>query len=693
MRFLCFQVAFWLCLAAQLAAGEDPAQPLRHVRDILDLPEAALHGRVRAAITGVVTSAEPHWGRQIFVHDGTGGILLTYDGAAQYAVGDLVEAEGIAGSGSFTATIGFAKIRKIGTAPLPEPKPAMLAEVLTGALDGERIAVEGWVRSVGHISPALAALDLSSGRDRLALRVSSASANSFEGLEGAKIRVIGVSRGLLKRENVLALSEVRLFVANPSELTVVEPPQSVPAPEANASLRAPFTFNPKATPGTRAAVMGTVSFCNGRELYLSKAGLGLAVHATQPLDWKPGDQVVATGFPEIARKLPLLDDAVVRKADASLPPLAPTPFVQEEFRSGGLQSAYVRIEGELLDRIKQPSAGSPGSPGISPAVSVRAESGVFLAEFPPGVSVEATAGFEPGSRVEVTGVCLTGIGQDGEPLGFRIALPALENLRVLKRPPFWQPQRLLAALEAALAALAVITAGGVLLARRNTALSAEIREKNAISSERRRLARELHDSLEQALTAIDLRVEGARRSTAEDNPVFCEHIEAVGRLVQQSHAELRCAIWDLRQEAPEGFDLGASLGRAARAILSPAGVQCDIVCEGEPRPLPALYGENLFRIGQEALTNIAKHAHARKVEIKVLYRPNLLSLSIRDDGRGFDVSHAAAGNQYGLLGMQERARRIHASIHWQSAAGQGTELQAETPLPAARALHPSLTPA
>lgn len=336
----------------------------------------------------------------------------------------------------------------------------------------------------------------------------------------------------------------------------------------------------------------------------------------------------------------------------------------------------------MLDRLKASAVNeATQTSAVSAAFSIQGPQDVFVAELVPGASTAELDRLELGSIVELTGICLIETDRNGQPLTFRLLLPSADHVRVLNPPPFWQPQRLLAALCIALFALVLIATTGVVLARRNAALQAEIRERNAISSERRRLARELHDSLEQALTAIDLRVERVRKA-AELPPVFRENLGAARQLIQHSHSELRHAIWDLRHDCSEPFDLQSALAVIAGSTLESAGVRFQIASKGDPQTLPPLFAENIFRIGQEAITNIAKHAGAGAAVIEITFEESQFRLRVRDDGRGIpeNLRTEATGNHYGLVGMQERARRIGAKLTVRNGQETGCEVELTVPL-------------
>ena len=317
MRWIVLLNLLFPLLSPLFASSDGPLSsgaPFRRVSDIFKQASLAVRERRPAELAGVVTCAEPHWGAtpQVFIHDGSGGILVSYTGGERFTVGDLLEVSGTVEDGSYTPVISASQCRKIGEKPLPDPKPVSSAELFTGALDGERVSIEGWIRNVGHVTPTLASMDIQTDGARLAVRISSADQDSFDSLVGAKVRITGVARGLLLRTNTRTLTEVRVFVAGPSDVALIAPPPPLPELNPGAPLSDAFEFHPGETPGTRARVAGTVAFCAGDKVYLSKDGGGLIVHCPEPASLTPGQYVEAIGFPEIVQKLPVLQDAIIR---------------------------------------------------------------------------------------------------------------------------------------------------------------------------------------------------------------------------------------------------------------------------------------------------------------------------------------------------------------------------------------------
>jgi signal transduction histidine kinase len=155
-------------------------------------------------------------------------------------------------------------------------------------------------------------------------------------------------------------------------------------------------------------------------------------------------------------------------------------------------------------------------------------------------------------------------------------------------------------------------------------------------------------------------------------------LSTVRSLVDQCHAEIRRSIWELRAGALEHFDLAEALKRSASVLANGSNIRVDVqASQAEIKP-PPLIEDNLFRIGQEALTNAIKHSNASEVRIRLEILPTGASLSISDDGDGFDPSEVQPGH-FGLLGMRERASRLGGQLKISSSPGAGSTILVEVP--------------
>lgn len=208
---------------------------------------------------------------------------------------------------------------------------------------------------------------------------------------------------------------------------------------------------------------------------------------------------------------------------------------------------------------------------------------------------------------------------------------------------------------------------------------AEESTRLARAEERARLAREIHDTLAQGLTAIALQIEGGINQLERDPPRARERLEQALALSRASLEEARRSVRDLRTLPLAGKSLVEALSAMGRAFTSETGVLVRVHTEGDLR-LPLRIEAELFRIAQEALANVRQHAHATDVEIVVRLKGPRVQLIVRDDGQGFDAKREHAG-RYGLLGMRERARLLGGALRIEGRSGRGTTVRVTAPLP------------
>jgi two-component system NarL family sensor kinase len=193
------------------------------------------------------------------------------------------------------------------------------------------------------------------------------------------------------------------------------------------------------------------------------------------------------------------------------------------------------------------------------------------------------------------------------------------------------------------------------------------------------MAREIHDTLAQGLTAIALHLEGALPYLERDPERARERLERALAATRASLEEARRSVLNLRTGLPAGQPLAATLGTLGRAFTAETGVRV-YVRTTPVRPLPLGVEVELFRIAQEALANVRAHARAHEVTITLRVAERAVSLSIHDDGQGFDP-HAVSEGHHGIVGMRERAALVGGRLQVQSRPRGGTTLKVTVPLP------------
>jgi signal transduction histidine kinase len=234
------------------------------------------------------------------------------------------------------------------------------------------------------------------------------------------------------------------------------------------------------------------------------------------------------------------------------------------------------------------------------------------------------------------------------------------------------------------------------LARANDALKAEMLERQqaeraradllgrlvfAQEDERRRIGREMHDRFGEHLTALGHRLAGLRGVCA-DQPHALTQIDALEEIAAHLDRDVDALVWELRPTALDDLGLPAALAHHVRTWSTHCGVSAELHTAGLTGARVASAVETtLYRITQEALTNVAKHSSATHVDILLERRPDHVSLIVEDNGVGFVTGEAQEpARGAGLSGMRERAALIGATLQVESSPGRGTTILVRTPV-------------
>jgi two-component system NarL family sensor kinase len=200
--------------------------------------------------------------------------------------------------------------------------------------------------------------------------------------------------------------------------------------------------------------------------------------------------------------------------------------------------------------------------------------------------------------------------------------------------------------------------------------------------ERNRLAREIHDTLAQGLAAAGLQIESAEAflETGPDTERARAALSRALDLTRLNLDEARRSVLDLRAAPLEGRSLPEALEVLADRWEAETGIAARFAAVNRARPLPPRVEVALYRVCQEALTNVARHAGAGRASVRLVATPEAVRLVVEDDGRGFDPSHVDGGRQ-GLVGMGERVEMLGGTLDVQSASGGAiTRIEATVPL-------------
>lgn len=234
------------------------------------------------------------------------------------------------------------------------------------------------------------------------------------------------------------------------------------------------------------------------------------------------------------------------------------------------------------------------------------------------------------------------------------------------------------------------------LAIDNTRLYAEVQSKEELrgellqriisvqEEERKRIAQGLHDELAQALSSFTMRLEAIEAELPSELQGIKDDLTKLRALSARSLEDVRRLIADLRPMALDDLGLVSAIRWYANSHLGERGIDVRVKSSIVPQRLPPSMETVLFRVAQEAINNIAKHAECHNARINLESDANSVRLVIEDDGKGFDVASVLgrkdSGNKLGLLGMQERVTLFQGKLHIKSRLNKGTTVIAEIPL-------------
>ncbi len=713
--------AGWLLIGLcwQPLLGEDA--PLRSARDVLNLTaEEAKTGRP-VQVRGVVTYTERDWAGQFFMQDETGGVFVGHCGREAPGIGQVVEVRGRSHPGAFAPFIENPEWSVVGSAPLPAAREISMERFASGIDDGLRVEVTGRVRRVSPKSGGYWTLIIASAGHRFEVTVIPAEPGKAPPVSwiGALVRM----RGVLAADYQLhrrGLAMVRLFVASPDEVVIEQPEEIDPYRCELLPLARVGQYRRDLAPGQRSRVRGVVVARMGSEsLAIEDESGGLLVKGGRLGGFHPGDPVEVVGFEELENFLPVLQDSIVTQyaAPRGLPEVV-RPSVNQ-LVLGKHHACLIGLSAELIEITSRPAADGSGK-GREIVMILQSEGHTFKADFADAGMESDRFPFEPGSRLDLTGLCLAEANREGRLDSFRMRLAGADAVRVTSPPPWLNRRRLGVALISTLVGM-IVCAGWIFSSvRKNRRLRAEIRERKkltaelqqakqqlslrvderteelklqisarkesevrfkAVIGERTRLAQELHDGLQQGLTGVALQLDTASRLRERAPEQAYHHLELARNLMRQTHSDLRSSVWNLRSRSQEDFSLVEALRQSCERLTEGTSVVVDVRQTGAPWNLSELQEENLLRIGQEALTNALKHSRSERIEIHLDFSPELLVLRIRDFGSGFAPEHAAGPEKghFGLSGMAERAQRLGGTLRIHSSPGAGTLIEASLP--------------
>ncbi len=623
-------------------------------------------------IRAVVTLVAPE--RTVFLHDETGpAFMSSRAGNVQFAAGQLLDIEGVSYPGLYVTGLTATRVTLVGTAPLPPARQITFEELASGRWNYEWVEARGVVRVFTPGEEGAGVLAFAMGDGRLDIHVNAATAEEGARFVDAAVRVQGLAAGFINEKRQLVAPQIR--ISDLSAITVEEPAPEDPWLLAETTAANLLRFSTAGAPGHRVKVRGVVTHhVGGRALFVRDQEIGLFIETALPDPVAAGAVVEALGFPEMGRYSAQLRDAVFRTIGEEAPP-QPVSVDARTLLGGTHDADLVRIEADLLEVLRAPEE----LVLLLRAGDLALQARIDLAH------AASLAALRPGSRLALNGVARIGSANfrssefRTRPGSCELLLRRPEDVRVLHAPSWWTTGRLATAAGALSLVVLAALAWAATLQRRVRAQTAIIGEKlktEAALEERQRIAREFHDTLEQELVGLALRLDAAAPKVSDAKPR--ELLEGARRLVQRIQDEARGFLWNLRDRSLEATSLRDAIALALAEHQADRAIE--IRTEGEPRRLSGRVEHELLRLAQEATSNATRHGHARRIDIGLHYTAGEFSLRIADDGTGFDPERdGAKPGHFGLIGMQERTRRLGGTFALRSEPGRGTTIEVKIP--------------
>jgi signal transduction histidine kinase len=706
---LTFVVAFGVGPAATVvaAAQEFAAEPPTPIGDLLTLQADVTKSPIRVRFRGVVTwrsEIDGLWA--LVVQDDTGGIWVSLQkaidggtwrgvrlGPADVPPGTEVEIVGTIVPGGYKPSILPETIERVGRHSVPKPILFDPDALYGGSQDCLLVEVAGVVQGVSLEKGEWRFVIDSDGKRCLATIPRQAFSDDPSALVDAEVALKGVATYFFNQRGELL--SPRILMNARDDLDLCRPPPEDPFSVIRLPLATIARYRPDLWSGHRIVTEGTVIYAQpGKFFFIQDGAVGVRVQTSSQEPIAIGQRLEVAGFLDMGQPVAALYNAVFRRAGTVVPPdpisVDPSAIIKlnneasfygERAEPGDYHGCLVKFAA----RVAESHAVSDG--GVVTLVAGKETVGAWCspADF---ASIQR---IQPGSEVQVTGVVYLERMEKADRIG-SLAWPLVGRLRLfvrspadmilLRGPSWWTPRRLATALAAVAGVAGLAILWGASLRRQVVQQLAVIErqlKREAAMEERRRIASEFHDTLEQDLAGVALRLDVASGRT--EDTAAREVLEQQRGLITRIRTETREFLWDLRDSSRRDGSLRESLQAQVAYMQSftsiPLRLQCGVGC---PLVTP-LVQHHVLRFAREAITNALRHALATEVVITLREVPGGILLEVADDGQGFDVdSRGDVVGHFGIRGMRERARRINAEMTIDSSGGRGTRIGIRVPL-------------
>ncbi|QBG46851.1 sensor histidine kinase [Verrucomicrobia bacterium S94] len=708
-----------LSLMLSVTASALSYVPVSSIEEIRNLPPEHAEKALPVKIEGQIVWKNPEQG-SFFLRSGERCIFVMRPAGNldpdRFSAGQLVEVEGVTRKGEFTPSILAETISVRGRAQRPEGRPFYAFETFSPMNDADWISIKGRLVSMRRITGGemiydCMVLDLEFHNALLSVLLpwSEAAENRVKELMFSRVQFNAVAGTQYNTDRQLVGRT--LHVDSAEDFKVIDNRHGEKG-------RVPRPIHELARSGVdlRYPVMtyGTVTAIGENQIFLRGEKACLKATVREIPEVRVGDMVELEGFARHGPISPSFLARRIRKIESEKAP-EPVPMLLDAalrqrwdtWPDAYLNYELVQLEAEVVD-ISESFGLATGL--IEHTLVCRLDKHLFTVKLPsefPNMNA-----LKAGAEVRVTGICnlLRSTERQWRLYvdWFWIQPRNAGDIEILAPAPWWTAERLILVLGILGGAFVLILIWTNMLRRtvtRQTAVIAEKIEQESVLNERQRVARELHDNLEQGLTGSILQLGGCRRlqkmgfekhaglirqalecDRADEQKEYLRKLElelaadsirnkkalkVVEDILKFCSNESRLSILDLRGGLLEKMNLVEAVQLTLEKIREEQGIHCDLSVTGEMCRLQHVAERNLLLLIREAVSNAVRHAEPDTIHVMLDFTDGL-TVSIADDGCGFPVEQGGKYGHFGLQGMQERMSRIKGTLKIVSTVGSGT---------------------
>lgn len=663
-----FQLLYILLISFSVCAIQ--AQVYSDIRTIKQLTPKQAEQKPPVRLTGVVTHVFP-W------HPQYTSFTLTAtnepNGIAVFAglkrvipieTGLIIEGEGIAEFRKTSPVLVFEKVTVLGQMELPPVPLRRLADLHEEMYFNQSVALTGVVRKkflLHENQRTILQYEVQNQDGTFIVFFQNPDLATYDwaSLIDAEVQFSGCAILLDSRRK--ELQNKGLYLSDTNQIAVLKP---APTDPFSPSLTPANTIFPQYNDTHRKLVRGVITLIVPEQfLYIQNAQYGIRVNTEEKLDCALGDEVDVAGFLTHNNILGDMTGCVIRKTGRTVP-VAPVSlfmdFTVDSFPQGNerineFNGHLIRIQGELV-QISKPVD------HYTTLIFRHLNKNYRAICYASDLSAKLN-NLPEGQPLELTGVLNVNAYETSNPQtlifpsDWYLLVRDAQDITPLPGGPWLTPQRK-AALQGVGGMVLLVLIAMIIYLRR------KILNTHLIMAERKRMAADLHDTLEQSIAATAMQLKAADDALPPAEEDTRSFINLASQILATAKTDLRSSVWNLRADSLRTKTLKESIQDLARSVR---GIHMNCNTEAFPSDIPDYYGIHIFSIVQEAVTNAIKHSNATQIDIASHHT----SITVTDNGSGFDPAVMHPGH-FGIAGMSERASRFGGSVEITSAPGTGT---------------------